>query len=78
MWKDAISSFGLCQIEQQKNSKKEIHLSFDGCRPKTVHTSTNQKHAGVVDYIYERRCNLGGVCRGGDSIVLGAIEDEPK
>jgi hypothetical protein len=39
----------------------------------TLHTTTNQKHAGVIKRVYERRCDQGGARRGDDTIILGGI-----
>ncbi len=63
------------ELSDTKNDKKKI-LALDGCGLTMVHTTTNQKHAGMAEYTLERRQDWGGVHKGSDSIILGLIEVE--
>jgi hypothetical protein len=38
-----------CQTKQNENYEKKIHLALDGHQLTTVHTTTNQKHVGMVE-----------------------------
>ncbi len=37
------------------------------------HTTTNQKHAGTIERVYESMCDQGRERRGDETIVLGGI-----
>jgi hypothetical protein len=39
----------------------------------TSHATTNQKHVGTMEQVYESRCSQGGVRRGDNSIILGGV-----
>ncbi len=43
------------KLSNTKKYKNKIHLALDGRRLTMVHTTTNQKHAGMAEYTLERR-----------------------
>jgi hypothetical protein len=52
---ECILYASVVKLSNAKNNKNKIHLALDGRRLTMVHTTTNQKHAGVVEYTLERR-----------------------
>jgi hypothetical protein len=64
------------KLSDTKNNKNKIHLALDGRWLIMVHTTTNQKHAGMAKYTLERRWDWGGAHKRSNSIILGLIEVE--
>jgi hypothetical protein len=63
------------QTEYQKQNKKTI-LALDGHRSKYYHTTTNQKHASVIDDGTKEWCKWSGTQGGVLCIVLVAIKKQ--
>ncbi len=61
------------RTSNKKTNNKKYGVTLDDRRSITTHITTNQKHAGAMERVYERRCDQGGARRGDDTIVLGGI-----
>jgi hypothetical protein len=65
-------------IMQCKKYKIEICRGLRWLCYDISHKTTNQKHAGAMERVYESRCNQGRVCRVDETIVSGVIREEVK
>ncbi len=55
----------VAKLSNTKNNKNKIHIALDGRQLTMVHTTTNQKHAGVTEYLYiGEEVRLGGSAQG--------------
>jgi hypothetical protein len=61
------------QMSDKKTNNHKYGVTVDGRRSKMPHTTTNQKHAGVIEQVHKRRHDQGGAHRGDDTIILGGI-----
>jgi hypothetical protein len=64
------------QIEQRKKYKNKICCGLRWPCRDISHATTNQKHAGAMERVYERRCNQGGACMGKKPLFWGVLEVE--
>jgi hypothetical protein len=52
------------QKSDKKTNNEKYGVTLDGWHSMMQHTTTNQKHVGAMEQVYERRCDQGGACRG--------------